>query len=236
MDKVGAQQLRLLAASAHDLKTPLIFIKGAAAQAGQAGLNAQQQRQLIKRIELSSDRLLKLIDAIIGSAQTSQTQLPLEPAHVSDVLWQAQADIEPYARELGFTFDIRIPRRLPPVLTHRLGLRRILFNLMDNAVKYGHNRPQAVIRAERESSGNFVRLSVRDYGVGLRPSDFKQIQALYAKAEQPTAAAPGSSGLGLLLSSQLADSLSAKLTFQPLAVGTSFSLRLPIARQLSLFT
>lgn len=234
MEKVDTRQLRLLAASAHDLKTPLIFIKGAAAQAQNARLNPQQQAQLLKRIELSSDRLLKLIDAVIGSAQAGQAQLALEPAHTGEIINQAYADIEPYAAELGFDFVIKSARRLPPVLTHRLTLRRILFNLMDNAVKYGVTRPQAIVRAERDGE-RYVRISIRDYGVGLRPSDLRQIQALHGRAEAPSSAMPGSSGLGLLLSNQLADALSAKLTFQPLSVGTSFNLRLPVARQLSLF-
>lgn len=235
MDKVDTSQLRLLAASAHDLKTPLIYIKSAAANAQTAQLSAEAQTQLLKRIELSSDRMLKLIDVLIGTSRADQAQLPLEPVQAGQVIKQTYAEIEPYAKELGFNFDIKLPSRLPPILTHRLSLKRILFNLMDNALKYGINRPEAIIRASREGDG-FVRISVRDYGVGLRPSDLKQIQGLYGQAEAPTNALPNSSGLGLLLSTQLAEALSAKLSFQPLSHGTSFNLRLPVAQQLSLFS
>lgn len=233
MNQRDGEQLNLLASSAHDLKSPLIFIRGAAAQAQNPKLNQAQKDQLMRRVELSSDRLLKLIDSLIGTAQ-SQAPLPLEPVHVSDIINQAHLDISDYANELGFEFHIRYSKRLPPVLTNRLGLRRILFNLMDNAVKYSQAKPQARIQAKRDGN-DYIRLTVRDYGVGLRPSDLKAIQKLHTQAEQPSSALPGSSGLGLILSNQIAQSLSAKLTFQPLTNGTSFNLRLPVARQLNLF-
>lgn len=226
-------QIRLLAATAHDLKTPLLFIKGAANQARQSDLKPELSAELLRRIEFSSDRLLKLVESLLCSAATEQGMLPLEPVNAADIIQQAQYDIWPYAEELGFKFDTACSRNLPLVLTHRLSLRRVLFNLMDNAVKYSQGPNKVVIRARR-TQREYVRISVRDYGIGLTPSDLKKIFALYGRAEQATTAVSGS-GLGLYIASQLSEAMNAKLSVQALTQGASFSIRLPIAHQLNLF-
>lgn len=229
------QQLRLLVATAHDLKTPLVFIKSAANQWQRPGLNRSQQVELIRRVEHSADRLLKLIDSLIEGAMAEQMPLVLEPVSAGDVIWQAHQDIKPYAEELGFHFIIKLKRGLPPVLSHRLSLRRILFNLMDNAIKYSREKRRVEISAGRLNSEQ-VSINVRDYGVGLNKADMTRIFKLYGRAAEPTNAASGSSGLGLFIASQLAEALSAQLSVRPnRSSGTTFSVRLPVARQLSLF-
>lgn len=228
------EQLRLLAAAAHDLKTPLVFIKGAAQQWGSTGLNPAQRIELIRRVGQSADRMLKLIDSLIGSAQAEQTPLLLEPVAAGDVIWQAHQDIKPYADELGFDFHIRLARGLPPVLTHRLSLRRILFNLMDNAIKYSRRERRVNITAGKGADEQVI-ISVRDYGIGINQADMKQIFTLYGQAAEPTNALPGSSGLGLFIASTLAEAASAHLSVRPHKLGTTFRVDVPAARQLSLF-
>lgn len=234
MGDVKSQQLRLLAATAHDLKTPLTFIKGAASEWQKPGMSLAMQAELIRRVEHSADRLLKLIDSLIGGAMTEQLPLKLEPVGAGDVIAQAHQDIKAYAEELGFHFDIKLKHNLPPILSHRLSLRRILFNLMDNAIKYSQNKRRVEISAHRLNSER-VAINIRDYGVGLNKTDLGQIFKLYGRAAEPTNAASGSSGLGLFIASQLADSLAAELSVRPNRIGTTFSIRLPVAHQLSLF-
>lgn len=228
------QQLRLLAAAAHDLKTPLVFIKGAAAHWQNGNLTKAQQAELMRRVGFSAERMLKLIDSLIGGAQAEQAPLLLEPVSAGDVIWQAHQDIKSYADELGFNFDIRLARGLPTVLAHRLSLRRILFNLMDNALKYSREQRLVRIHAQRVDNGT-VAISIRDYGIGVNQQDLKQIFSLYGRAAEPTNALPGSSGLGLFIASSLADATDARLSVRSHVKGTTFRVQLPIARQLSLF-
>lgn len=228
------QSLRLVSAAAHDLKTPLVFIRGAASQLNERPPSKEELARQLERIEQSAARLLNLIDSLIGSAQTGQADLPLEPVQAEQVIQHAIEDIGPYARQLGFSFKVRTSRRLPPVLTHRLALRRVLFNLLDNALKYTQDSTKDIeIQARRD--GDKVRLSVRDWGVGVRGEDMEQIFKLFGRAAEPAAAVPGSSGLGLYIVSNLSQSLSAELGVRSQGQGSTFYLRLPVASQLSLF-
>lgn len=225
--------LNLVSAAAHDLKTPLVFIRGAAAQLGSDQLSESQRVTQLNRIEQSAGRLLTLIDSLIGSAQAEQQQLALEPVQTEQVIYQALEDISPYAHELGFNFNVKLSRHLPPVLSHRSALRRILFNLLDNAIKYTQDRHDIDIQARRDR--DHIRITVRDWGVGVRGSDLEQIWRLFGRAAAPSNAMPGSSGLGLYIASSLSRNLSAELNLKTLSKGTAFYLRLPVANQLSLF-
>jgi len=226
--------MELVSAAAHDLKTPLVFIKSAAAQLHLGSLPPDQQVRQLVRIEQSAGRLLTLIDSLIGSTQADQRQLMLEPVQAEQVIYQALEDIAPYAQELGFNFNVRLSRHLPSILSHRLALRRVLFNLLDNAIKYTQDNSRDIdIRARRDRDK--VRITVRDYGVGVRRSDLEQIWRLFGRAAEPATTVPGSSGLGLYIASSLSRNLSAELDLKTLSRGTSFFLRLPVASQLSLF-
>lgn len=224
----------MVAAAAHDLKTPLTFIRGAAAELAQTPNDTETLLQQLARIEHSAGRLLTLIDGVIGTAQSkNQQQLPLEPVHVGDVVWNAVEDIAPYADQLGYKLDVNFPRSLPPVLTNRLALHRIVFNLLDNAIKYTRENYEVTVTARRERGS--VRLNVRDYGVGVRKRDIEQIFTLFGTAAQPSQALNGSSGLGLYIAHELSNAIHADIGASPKAVGSNFFVRLPVARQMSLF-
>lgn len=225
--------LGLISAAAHDIKTPLVFIRGAANQLGQNPTDTPEVVKQLRRIEQSAGRLLNLVDSLIGSAQAKQQELVLEPLHAERVIGQTLEDIEPYAHELGFEINLKLSRKLPPILSHRLALKRVLFNLLDNAVKYSGDRKQIDIKARRDQG--HVRITIRDYGIGIRQEDVKTIWKLFGRAVEPTTAIPGSSGLGLYIAASLSQSLSAKLDLKSYSMGTSFFLRLPVANQLSLF-
>ena len=227
--------LDLISAAAHDIKTPLVFIRGAASQLNEGHASPEEMARQLGRMEQSAGRLLNLIDSLIGSAQARQQELNLEPVQAEQVIHYALEDIKPYAGELGFDFNLKFSHKLPLILSHRLALRRVLFNLLDNAVKYTRDDSKKTIDVSARRDKDRVRITVRDYGVGIRQEDLKQIWKLFGRAAEPAAVVPGSSGLGLYIASSLSRSLSAELDLTTQAKGTSFYLRLPVAHQLSLF-
>lgn len=225
-------QFAMVAAAAHDLKTPLTFIRGAAADLTRTSPDSHQAQVQLERIEQSAARMLSLIDGVIGTAHSEQTQLPLEPVHVGDVVWEALENIKPFAAQHGYLLKTHFPRSLPPVLTNRKALERIIYNLVDNAIKYTRDKYEVSLSARRDHGS--VRLSVRDYGVGIRQRDIEQIFSLFGTTAQPTQAIAGSSGLGLYIAHELSAAIHADIGAVPKRVGSSFYLRLPVARQLSL--
>jgi two-component system phosphate regulon sensor histidine kinase PhoR len=226
-------EFHMVAAAAHDLKTPLTYIRGAASAVKTGAVPLDQQLQHLERIEQSAERMLHLIDGLIGTVQADQQKLLLEPVNAVDVIASAIADVLPYAEQLGHDIKLAYTRNLPLIISNRLGLRRIIYNLLDNAVRYSRDEKPILVRARRDAG--MVRISVRDYGLGVKKRDLEQIFKLFGRATNPTQNVPGSSGLGLFIATELSASMNSELKARSLSKGTSFFIRIPSANQMQLF-
>ncbi len=223
----------LLVSAVHDIKTPLAFIKNATDSIISGEIPDQYRLTHIKRVSITADRVLKIIDAMIGGARARNLSLELEPVNVADAIYQSRMDVIDYAKSIGIEIEVACSRNLPLAYAHRLGLRRVLFNLMDNAIRYSPSRQPVRVSARREN--NQVRVSVRDRGVGINKNDYKKIFTMFGTGATPSPATPNSSGLGLYIASELSRSMGSKLKVVSSKRGSNFILRLPLAKQLSLF-
>jgi signal transduction histidine kinase len=229
----GGNAIDMVAGAAHDLKTPLTYIRGAADQIYRDAYDPTEAKLAAHKIEQSAERLLHLIDGLIGLAHAEQTSLKLEPLSAIDLVRQSVAAIDPFAQVLGQEIDVRVPKSLPPVATHRQAVDRILYNLLDNALKFSRTQKPIRIRAHR-TNPDTVSVSIRDYGAGISPKELKTIFSMFGRAANPSRTVTGS-GLGLYVAAQLSEQIQAKLHVTPLKVGTTFRVDLPIIQQAALF-
>jgi len=230
-----SQQLRLISAAAHDMKTPLTLISGIASVLQKNNLTKDQQTQYLERIMVSSDRLLGLVEGLIGATKVHdlQSSLPLEPISVGNVIESVTHELEPYAKASGQRLEVRRTHKLPLVLSNRQALYRVLFNLLDNAIKYSEKGQKVVVRARNDRDK--IRVSVRDFGIGVRKRDLERLLSNFGSITEPNPAHAGSSGLGLYIAQQLSRATGATLAVKTLGRGSSFYVRLPVAKQLEMF-
>lgn len=218
-------------ATAHDMKTPLVLMNGLTERLLDNNLSPEQQRQYLERISISSDRLLQLVEALSGARQRRH-DLELSPVNIRVVIEEVIREMSLYAEHRHLKLQL-IQGRNPIVLTNRTAVYRILANLVDNAIKY--SRPNTTIQLRIIRRGNSVNVTVKDNGVGVRRDDLEKIFTLFGQAAEPTNALPGSSGFGLYISRQLADSIGGGLSVVPMKEGSLFSLTIPMVRQLRMF-
>ena len=122
----------------------------------------------------------------------------------------------------GRTFDLDVPADIV-VLADPTRLRRILSNLVTNAIRHGHG----AVRVAAELDGDDVLLHVTDDGPGLAPGEEERIFDRFFKSEQSRAA--GGSGLGLAIARTHARSLGGDLVAaNDPGHGARFTLRLPL--------
>lgn len=225
--------LELLAATAHDMKTPLVLISGLSERLLNSDLSAEQRRQYLERIQISSERLLQLTETLSGAPTSARDRKPeLVAVNVGVILEAVMDELALHAEHRHIKLCLRGSSQ-QVVLTNKAALYRIVSNLVDNAIKYSKPNSEVQLRSTRR--GNDVNITVRDNGPGVRKDHLNGIFSLFARAMEPTTVLPGSSGLGLFISQQLAYSIDGTLSVTPLASGSSFSLTVPIVRQLQLF-
>lgn len=229
-------QQQLIASVAHELKSPLTLISGIASQMQEPDFNAKQAAAHLERIQFSSDRLLSLVDSILRGYELQQhaLELHLEPLSPLLVMEEVAHELEPHARKQAQLIAVKSSRRTKPlVLADRSCLHAILYNLLDNAIKY--TKPEQTIELEARLKRGYAQLAVKDYGVGVKKSDVKRIFNQFGKAQRPIPRWAQSTGLGLYIAKQLTEAMNGRLELTKRRDGSSFLVNLQLSQQLNLF-
>lgn len=123
--------------------------------------------------------------------------------------------------------DAKKEIRQKEILTDPSAVERILFNLIDNACKYGKSAEEAMIQIEVFSDARFLSIKVRDYGLGISPAQKRRLFQAYNHGQISAQTPNKTIGLGLNISRQLAVALGGRLTFRDAQPGAEFQLDLP---------
>jgi signal transduction histidine kinase len=158
-----------------------------------------------------SERLSRPIDNVLelSRLEKGNRELRLAAGSVAPVLEEVAEKLRPHARSQGFALDLEIEPGLPAVRFDRDALLQVLFNLVDNAMKYARaaEQRQVVLEARREAGG--VAVAVRDHGPGVAPRHLARIfQPFYRGEEELTRTTQGT-GIGLALVKELAERMGA---------------------------
>ena len=167
-------RLELLLAASHDLRTPLNSIVGylELLGGGAYGELDTAQRDVLAHLIRNSMSLLEIINTLIDHGRLEQGQVPLRvtPGELSQLLEELRLMIEPLAgvRPVRIRFEASGP--LVRLETDWLKLKRILLNLLHNALKFTE-RGEIALEVSHEDGA--IRFRVRDSGAGIAPKDLQ---------------------------------------------------------------
>ena len=142
----------------HELRTPLTLIKGFAETLQDEGFqDSEEANRYLSVIGENTDRLARLVGDLVrlSSIELGRHPIRLEAVSLQDRVRQAVQSFEVRAREKGIALVSEIPEGLPPVMADPDRLTEILFNLLDNAMKFtadGEIRVSAEQRAGPRTS------------------------------------------------------------------------------------
>lgn len=229
----GGEVVPSFVAAAHELKAPLALIRQLSLQAS-AGELSEEQRRLLDRVTLTSERALRVTTDLTRAARLEDALFDLEPLNPEQICRDIVHELRPLFEAHGRRLAVA-PRTHPLLLVgNRDLLRRILANFSDNALQY--TEPGTVVHLQisalRESG--LVRIGVRDYGPALSSDMWRTLQARLGKAPQALQARPQSSGLGLYLASQFAEAMQGSIGMTRHRDGATFYVDLQASRQMSL--
>lgn len=216
-----------VATVSHDLRAPLTSIHGYAELL--MGMVEGTGRDLARRIRDISEQMAELIGDLLDLGRIEAgVEVVRRPCSLEDLAQEALRDIERQAelREVAVTSSIG---RLPPVWGDPLLLRRVLDNLLGNALKYTPAGGRIAVRGRQE--GDQVLLEVQDTGIGI-PRDAlpRLFSKFYRVKSLDTEGIPGT-GLGLAIVKSIVELHGGKvwLESEP-GKGSTFGFALPIGR------
>ncbi|MCJ7426619.1 MAG: ATP-binding protein [Dehalococcoidales bacterium] len=188
----------------HELRSPMTVITGAinTALTEAERLSPEETRQLLKDAAAESELLSNLLTNLLelSRAQAQRLVLYSEAVDVKKIIGEALDKIK--RQYSTHKFVIKLPRRLPPVQADPLRLERILYNLLENAVKYSPSGGE--VRVSAKSQGEHLVFGVSDQGIGISPADQSKLFAPFQRLEKRPSGVRGV-GLGLLVCRRLVE-------------------------------
>lgn len=223
MELALREKSSFLANISHDLKTPLQVIMGNA-EILRGDLPEEERQSFLQDVLDNSNFLLALITDLLDASalEVDQLELTEDVVDINALLERALSMMRqvPDGKDRHFTLDI--DGESHAVLADPMRLRRLLLNVLGNAVKFTDDGGQITVRASTTSMGDLL-IEIEDDGCGIDPLMMKRVFEPFTRGGK----AEGS-GLGLHIAKKLADLHEAELTLSSERdAGTVVRLRLP---------
>jgi signal transduction histidine kinase len=172
------------------------------------------RRPYYSTITTESERLTRLINNVLewSKLEKRQREASLVVGDVASDLRDVVEIVSPHAAAQGFEIDLQLPPALPPARHDSDALQQILYNLIDNAIKYAHGHDPARIEVGAEEMEDGLAIRVRDHGPGVPPEALPLVFEAFYRAEGELTRQTRGTGIGLALSRGLAESMHARLT------------------------
>lgn len=214
----------------HELKTPLSSIKAyAETLLGGALDDAENRTVFLERIVEQADRLDDLIRDMLNLARIESANQPLEikTVRVRDAVDDCLRDYQPRAEAKRVRVWSEPPEHDLGVKADPEGLRVILSNLVDNAIKYTPEGGEVCLRWLAAPDA-MVRIDVADTGVGIPRDKLDRVFERFFRVDEARSRDLGGTGLGLSIVKHLAQAFGGQVAVESRAEeGATFSVTLP---------
>lgn len=217
---------KLLAAFAHDVRTPLVSLIGALALLVDKNKESSSE---VNSARYSAEALLQLVDDILelsflGSGQFTLNNSPVDVRRLAqDLLDQ----ISPSARNKGLSLHLDVSAGLPAAIDlDRLRLQQLLSNLLTNAVKYTDKGAITLTIDCRSASTGKVELtfSIKDTGYGIETSQRERIFQEFGRLDRSIEKREPGTGLGLAICRRILRAMESELVLESdPGLGSTFS-------------
>ncbi len=221
-----------LALTTHDLRSPLTVISGVISffTSGRLGELSPEQKNMVTMMERNTQNLIELVNDLLDASKLESGTMRLDKTSfdLREVINELRETmLLPLSKEKEIKLVETFPDDLPSIIADRAKLRRILLNLLSNALKFTGKGGRVEISAEHRDER--VRVSVSDTGVGIAPEDVDRLFDKYEQTRSRATRGEKGTGLGLYITKQLVELHGSEINVksEP-GKGSTFSFTLPI--------
>lgn len=190
------ERRRFVSDASHELKTPLASIRLLADSIVQNdNVDSETVREFVTDIGNEAKRLQRTTEKLLALSRLDDgASPPPERVDVKRVVLNTQAPLRPLAQEKGVSLDAALEDGCM-VLATEDDLFHIVFNLVENAIKY--NVPGGSVRVDLRQNEKSVTLTVSDTGIGIPEEDRENVFSRFYRVDKARSREAGGSGLGL---------------------------------------
>jgi two-component system, OmpR family, phosphate regulon sensor histidine kinase PhoR len=215
----------------HELRTPITAIRGYSETLLSGAMkDAATATKMLDIIHRQSERLSELVDDLLelSRLESKQIQLALTPVNVWAAAQRAAETVRPKATSRDIRVEVADGEALFAYADSR-AVEQIILNLLDNAVKYTHNKGLVQVTAKKVEEE--VWISVADNGPGIDAKHLPRLFERFYRVDKGRSRDMGGTGLGLSIVKHLANSMSGEVRAESTpGKGSAFIVELPVAR------
>lgn len=206
LGQLAKARAQFISAASHDIRAPLTGVLGFSELMlmGKAGSLTEQQKRYINTIHTSGKHLLEIIEDLldISRIDAEQLKLSLQEYNVAEGITSAYGALKPLFDSKQIEVEINIDPAIPFVKADPVRVNQMLINYLSNAMKFTPDKGKVTISALQE--GKFVKIEVRDTGVGISAEDQAHLFERFFQSERTKYGVKGT-GLGLSIVKQLVE-------------------------------
>ena len=238
-ESANVAKTEFLQRMSHDIRTPINGIRGMIEMANYYSEDLDKQKECRKKIWEASGFLLELVNEVLdmGKLESGQVVLESRPFDVRSVIDDVKNVVEKQAvaREIQIfceTSDLKHPY----VIGSPLHVKRLLMNILGNAVKYNRERGKVYISCrevqyKEDTDTVWMEFTCADTGIGMSEEFQKHLFEPFMQEEESARSTYGGTGLGMAISKSLIDKMGGTIEFESRKnVGTTYHIRLPFQR------
>lgn len=234
LKELAEMKEEFLALTTHDLRSPLTVISGVISffTSGRLGELSPEQKNMVSMMERNTQNLIELVNDLLDASklESGTMRLDISAVDVREVIGELRETmLVPLSKEKEIQLVETFPEDLPVVKADRAKLRRILLNLLSNALKFTGKGGRVEISADEPDQDGRVRISVSDTGVGIAPEDVDRLFDKYEQTRSRATRGEKGTGLGLYITKQLVELHGSEIDVKSeQGKGSTFSFTLPV--------
>jgi two-component system, OmpR family, phosphate regulon sensor histidine kinase PhoR len=214
----------------HELRTPLSILSGYIETLLDSPKTSREELSRILRVmERHSKRLGLLVDDLLSLAQleSRSTTLQLSDVQLPELFESVIRDWEKQLAEKRLKVTVDLSPDARTIRADETRLHEVLYNLLENAVKYSRENGQ--IRLQATQRGHEITVSVTDNGIGIRKDNLLRIFERFYRADKARSRELGGTGLGLAIVKHIVQLHGGRVEAQSeLGRGTTIRVVLPV--------
>ncbi|RPJ59214.1 MAG: PAS domain-containing protein [Acidobacteria bacterium] len=216
----------------HEFRTPLTSIRGYAETVMDEKCASAAHRDFLPKIHRNALQLSQMIDELfkLASLENGTERLEKQQVNLRALMCDLEKELGPRFTEKGVRFSGEIQPGAEVFLAREAFVRRILYNLLDNALKYTDS---GEIKVSAQKSGKELIVAVADTGVGIPAEDLERIFERFYRVNKDRSRQTGGSGIGLAIVKHLVQVHGGRVWVESkLGRGSTFYFALPVGGEL----
>jgi len=229
MNRFNEYQREIIANVSHDFRSPLTSVKGYAEAMKDGTIPPELQEKYLDVILFEVDRLTKLTSNLLTLNTIDQNGMILQPTEfdMNEVIKNLARTFEGQCKKKRMVIQLVFSAKEVYVTADRDKISQVLYNLVDNAIKFSNTDSE--IRITVEEKGRKALVSVKDSGTGISKEELTKIWDRFYKADSSRGKDKKGTGLGLSIVKEIITAHKENINvISTEGVGTEFVFTLPL--------